>query len=142
MEVKKEYSNGEVTIVWKPKVCMHSGICVHGLPNVFDPDGKPWINVKGAGTEEMIAQVKQCPSGALSYYMNQEEGTSKATQKVEMTKILVAENGPLIVQGTIKVVHKDGTEEQKSKSTAFCRCGSSQNKPFCDGSHKKVAFKG
>jgi uncharacterized Fe-S cluster protein YjdI len=69
-EVRKEYSNGEVTIVWQNKLCTHSGICVTGLPSVFDRDKHPWINTDGATTQEMIAQVKKCPSGALSFFMN------------------------------------------------------------------------
>ena len=70
MDKKKEYSNGEVTIVWKPKLCIHSTNCISGLPNVFDMNKRPWINADGASTEEMINQVNKCPSGALSYYLN------------------------------------------------------------------------
>ncbi len=44
----KEYSNGEVTIVWKPNWCMHSGICVNGLGAVFQPKEKPWIKIDTA----------------------------------------------------------------------------------------------
>lgn len=66
------YSNGEVTIVWKPDVCIHSGNCARGLPDVFKPREKPWINPGGATTEKIIEQVKKCPSGALSYLMNDE----------------------------------------------------------------------
>ena len=65
-----KYSNGEVTIVWKPEVCIHSGICARGLPGVFDPRRKPWIDTSQADTNQMIEQVKKCPSGALSYFMN------------------------------------------------------------------------
>ncbi len=65
-----KYSNGEVTIVWKPEVCIHSGICVKGLPGVFDPRRKPWIDTSLATTEQMVEQVKKCPSGALSFFMN------------------------------------------------------------------------
>lgn len=67
------YSNGEVTIVWKPKLCIHSGNCVRGLPGVFKPRERPWINPDGATTEKIIEQVKKCPSGALSFFMNGEE---------------------------------------------------------------------
>ena len=51
-----EYSNGELTIVWQPELCRHAGICVKTLPNVYHPKERPWI-----------AQIKMCPSGALSY---------------------------------------------------------------------------
>ena len=68
-----KYSNGEVTIVWKPDLCIHSGNCVRGLSDVFKPRQKPWINADGASTEKIIDQVKKCPSGALSYITNEDE---------------------------------------------------------------------
>lgn len=66
-QTTKEYTNGEVTIVWKPEACIHSAMCVNGLPGVFNSKAKPWINAEGATTDEIVAQVKKCPSGALSY---------------------------------------------------------------------------
>ncbi|HEX9979911.1 MAG TPA: (4Fe-4S)-binding protein [Flavobacterium sp.] len=66
----KEYTNGEMTIVWKPELCTHSAFCAHGLPLVFQPKVKPWIKADAATTAEMIAQVGKCPSSALSFYMN------------------------------------------------------------------------
>ncbi len=62
----KHYSNGEVTVVWQPGLCQHSGICVRGLPRVFDPRRRPWIELEHADTEAIVAQVGRCPSGALS----------------------------------------------------------------------------
>lgn len=70
-KITKHYSNGEVTIVWKPDVCIHSGNCFRGLPEVFDPRRKPWIIPEAAATDELISQVKKCPSGALSFFMNE-----------------------------------------------------------------------
>ncbi len=64
------YTNGEVTIIWKPNLCSHSANCVRGLPAVFNNRERPWINPEGATTEEIIAQVEKCPSGALSYVRN------------------------------------------------------------------------
>jgi len=66
----KEYSNGEVTVVWQNALCKHSANCVRGLPQVFNSKVSPWINATGANTESIIEQVKKCPSGALSFYMN------------------------------------------------------------------------
>lgn len=65
-----EYSNGELTIIWQPELCCHSGICVQTLPNVYKPAERPWIKIENATTKELIAQVNDCPSGALSYRMN------------------------------------------------------------------------
>ncbi len=66
----KEYSNGEMTIVWKPDLCTHSAKCARGLPQVFQPRDKPWIKQHAATTEQIVNQIKNCPSGALSYYLN------------------------------------------------------------------------
>lgn len=63
---RKEYSNGEITIVWQPKLCRHSGICVKTLPKVYNPNERPWIKPDNATSEELILQVAKCPSGALS----------------------------------------------------------------------------
>ena len=67
------YNNGEVTVVWKPKICSHSAICFAGLPGVFDPRKRPWINMDGAETAAIVAQVAKCPSGALSILKNETE---------------------------------------------------------------------
>ena len=139
MSKTKEYSNGDVTVVWEADKCIHSGICVKGLPDVFQPKERPWIKIDAASTDALVNQVKQCPSGALSDYMNNE--SNKASQSME-TKVEVAENGPLLVYGTLRVVDKDGNEEKKNRTTAFCRCGASQNKPYCDGAHVKEDFRG
>ena len=135
----REYTNGEVTIVWKPESCIHSGICVKGLPNVFRPKVRPWIRIEKGTTEDLINQVKRCPSGALSYTLN---GEKEDDSVIIDTKVEVRENGPLLVYGRLKVIGKDGNAEIKSKTTAFCRCGASNNKPYCDGAHVKAAFKG
>ncbi|MCB9044596.1 MAG: (4Fe-4S)-binding protein [Chitinophagales bacterium] len=138
--VTKKYDNGEITVVWKPGVCIHSKKCWTGLPKVFNPQVKPWVNISGADTEAIIAQVDKCPSGALSYFRNEqvreEIPATPASAKIEVTK-----NGPLLIHGDIIVQHKDGNESIHSKVTAFCRCGQSGNKPFCDGTHRKCGFK-
>jgi uncharacterized Fe-S cluster protein YjdI len=134
----KKYSNDEVTVVWQPDKCIHSAICISGLPNVFDNQKRPWVNIQGATSERIIEQVKACPSGALSYFMNGQEN-----QVVEnlQTVVEVLPDGPLLIHGTLKVKGKDGNETIKEKTTAFCRCGASANKPYCDGSHIAVQFK-
>lgn len=69
-ESQKAYSNGEITIIWKPGVCTHSGRCVQGLSEVFNVNARPWINMGGASSARIIQQVEQCPSGALSFVRN------------------------------------------------------------------------
>lgn len=75
-DITKKYTNGEITIVWKPNICKHSTICwkgENGLREVFNPSEKPWIKPEGAGTERIIGQIKKCPSGALSFYYNKDK---------------------------------------------------------------------
>ena len=69
-DLKKEYSNGEVTIVWQNSKCIHSANCVKNNPDVFKPKEKPWINPENSSTEKIIETVNKCPSGALTYYKN------------------------------------------------------------------------
>ncbi|MBX2947531.1 MAG: (4Fe-4S)-binding protein [Cyclobacteriaceae bacterium] len=140
-DITKKYTNGEVTIVWKPDQCIHSAICFRGLGNVFDPQKRPWVNPQGASTEQIVVQIKKCPSGALSYYMNEEAGGSPVKVEAE-TIVETMPNGPLMVYGNVTVKDSGGTLTHKSNATAFCRCGGSSNKPYCDGTHKKINFQG
>lgn len=71
---QKEYSNGEVVITWQPEKCTHSGNCVRGLPNVFKPKNKPWIEIENASSEQLVDQIKKCPSGALGFYLKEKRG--------------------------------------------------------------------
>ena len=138
-EIVKEYSNGDFTVVWKPGICIHAEICAKTLPQVYNPDVRPWIKAENASTSELSAQIDQCPSGALSYYVKGEEN---AEVNSPVTKINVRTNGPLLIEGEIMVTDAEGNSERKIKKTAFCRCGASNNKPYCDGTHAKINFVG
>jgi uncharacterized Fe-S cluster protein YjdI len=138
-EIIKRYTNGEVTVIWQPAKCIHSTICFRGLPEVFDPGKRPWVNAQGASTERIVAQVEQCPSGALSYFMNGEENYQPAPQAETVIEALP--NGPLLVSGELKVKDKCGNVVTKKGTTAFCRCGGSGDKPYCDGTHSRIGFK-
>lgn len=138
-EIIKEYSNGDFTVVWKPGICIHAEICAKTLPKVYNPDVRPWINAGNASVDELRAQIDQCPSTALSYYV---KGQEAAADDAIQTKIQVRANGPLLVEGKITVTDAEGNSEIKTKKTAFCRCGASNNKPYCDGSHSKIDFIG
>ena len=136
----RKYTNGEVTVVWKPELCIHSTRCFRGLPAVFDPRKRPWVTMSGAPTSDIIAQVEQCPSGALSILRR--AGTDVPAQQPAPAFVEVMPDGPLLVHGDILVKRTDGTEDRSSMTTAFCRCGSSGRKPYCDGSHRRVGFRG
>jgi len=137
-EIIKEYSNEEITVLWKPKTCIHAAECVKRLPKVYNPKEKPWIKIENATIDELISQIDVCPSGALTYRLK----INKNDKKMENTKIDVLENGPLIVHGTVEIINSNGEKKIKENKTAFCRCGVSQNKPYCDGAHRNVEFKG
>ncbi len=140
-EITKTYTNGEITVVWKPGECIHSAVCFKGLGEVFDPKARPWVNINGANSEHIVAQIDKCPSGALSYFRNND--IQGQAEKIEAESIVEAvPNGPLLVYGNLSVKDSVGNTVQKTKVTAFCRCGASANKPYCDGTHTKVGFAG
>lgn len=137
MEKQKEYSNGEITVVWKPGLCIHSTNCVKGAPTVFKPSEKPWVQMESSDIENIVNTIHSCPSGALTYYRNDGVAKKETSATSEEIKIEVIPNGPLLVFGTLSVNHADGSKEIKENQTAFCRCGKSMNQPYCDGTHKK-----
>lgn len=137
--LKKEYQKGETTVIWEPGKCIHSEKCWRGLIEVFNPKKKPWINVEGASEEKIRSQIDQCPSGALSY-----KGLTPPNKEEKQlgSSIVATPNGPLIVSPPVRIKFSDGSEKIENKPVALCRCGHSGNKPYCDGSHKKMGFEG
>ncbi|PIQ47177.1 MAG: hypothetical protein COW03_16590 [Cytophagales bacterium CG12_big_fil_rev_8_21_14_0_65_40_12] len=132
--IVKEYSNDEITVLWKPQQCIHSGICLRGLPQVFDLKRKPWVDIKGASSEEIVKLVKDCPSKALSI-----KGVKFKEVDNSSTEVNLIPHGPLIIRGGATV--KDRKDETVHHETvSFCRCGRSGKYPYCDGTHaqKKI----
>ena len=145
-EIIKKYTNGEVTIIWKPSLCIHSRICwgkANSLPEVFKPAEKPWIKPDGAITERIIEQVKLCPSGALTFEMNEDVAKEEIPieQPMVSNTLECIPNGPILVNGNFTIKDSKGNITTTS-TTALCRCGHSANKPYCDGSHIAAAFEG
>jgi CDGSH-type Zn-finger protein/uncharacterized Fe-S cluster protein YjdI len=137
LPIIKRYTSGDITVVWKPALCIHSKICWHGLPQVFNPRAKPWIKMDGAETRRIVAQVERCPSGALAI----ERAVEALNDAAGEVRVQVMRDGPLIVQGTQRIVLTDGREEVVETRAAYCRCGASAKKPFCDGSHLRIGFR-
>ena len=137
---RKEYTQGDLKVIWQPDLCIHSGICARELSSVFQPRETPWIKIDAASQETIINQVKKCPSGALTYKMNNPMSENQSTE--ERVKVQVIPNGPMIVHANMCVTMSDGTEVNKDVKASYCRCGASENKPFCDGAHKRIEFKG
>ncbi len=140
-EIVKEYERPGLAVIWKPKKCIHSAVCVKTLPSVYKPDEKPWVNPENASVEALVKQIDRCPSGALSYRLTKENKELETKKDTMSQKVEVTPNGPLMVHGEIEIKMVDGSTETKNRATAFCRCGASDNKPFCDGSHRKADFK-
>lgn len=139
-KIRMHYTNGEVTVVWQPHLCTHSTACLNGLPQVFDLGRRPWVTIDGASTQAIRDQVARCPSGALTAVMNAKapDAPAAATE----VKVEVVANGPLLVYGYLTIRGADGAQTQKRQVTAFCHCGHSKNRPFCDGSHVTAGFIG
>jgi CDGSH-type Zn-finger protein/uncharacterized Fe-S cluster protein YjdI len=124
----------EVTIAFETKRCIHARFCVLQQPGVFKANVVgPWIAPDDAtSTEGLIATAQNCPSGAIRY-RRKDGGEEEGAPPVNL--IQVRENGPLALRGALSI---DG--EAIGYRATLCRCGQSQNKPFCDGSHKKAGF--
>lgn len=137
--MSKSYSNTRISVQFDAKRCIHSEHCVHGLSTVFDVNKKPWINVDGATTEQIMRQIDNCPSGALSYQLtaNKEQQTMSSNHDAAVT-LQVTPKGPYLIKGKLHMTDDKGQTVEKDGSIALCRCGASKNKPYCDGSHKTV----
>jgi CDGSH-type Zn-finger protein/uncharacterized Fe-S cluster protein YjdI len=149
---------------WAAEVCVHSGRCVAALPAVFRPADRPWIHAGAAAADQVAAAVEQCPSGALRHTrttvqdhdqnrdqnrdQRAEETTVSETPQTSPTPtvtppatvITVSVNGPNLVAGPVEIRNEAGELIRTANRVALCRCGGSENKPFCDGTHKQIGF--
>ena len=134
---EKEYKGEKITLYYNGTICCHAGECVSNLGSVFDINSDPWINPDRATTvNEIIEVVKKCPSGALSYNLDNVHKRD-FDRKPE---IKISKNGPYDVVGNIELnVYRD-LKPPSQEHYSLCRCGNSKNKPYCDGSHGKINF--
>lgn len=132
------YSGKSVEVTYDAGRCIHAAECVHGLPGVFDPKARPWIDPDGASADELVAVVDRCPTGALR--VSRSDG-GRGLETPEANTVTVAIDGPLYARGELEVLRGDGTEAVRDTRLALCRCGASANKPFCDGRHEKTGFR-
>ena len=137
-EVKKEYANDSIVVTWEPTYCIHAAKCLQGLPRVFDPMARPWIDVDAASADEIADVVERCPTGALHY--RRLDGGEQEREPAETT-VEPRPNGPLYVRGTIRIQDPAGHLIREDTRVALCRCGKSSNKPFCDGTHRLIGFR-
>lgn len=137
-KLTKEYATDEIVVEWEPRLCSHSQNCVRSLPQVFDDGRRPWVRVDAATADEVEASVALCPSGAL----RTRRPSAQAAKRRQSLELRASANGPLLVSGGVRIVDAEGTVLYEGEKAALCRCGGSANKPFCDGTHKKIGFSG
>lgn len=130
------YEGSEATITWDASRCIHAAECVRRAPASFDPAAKPWIQPDKSAAAALADAVNRCPSGALS--MKHADGTS-AMIFPDLNTCDVTSNGPSYLRGNLVLKRGDAVVARDTRM-ALCRCGASQNKPFCDNSHKKIGF--
>ena len=128
------YESDGITVTWDQTRCIHAAACVQGLPNVFDPDRRPWIDPDRADADAIVEVVVRCPTGALHA---QRDATSPEAPP-SSNRVRVFPNGPLLLRGDIQVQGPAGETLLRDTRVALCRCGLSQNKPLCDGSHDEA----
>ena len=138
--VDRIYRNaqGEIAVSWEPKLCIHAGNCFRGLPEVFQPDSRPWVKVDATTADKIAEVVMTCPTGAL-HFERLDGGPQEPVP--EETTINARHNGPLYVRGSGRITGPGGQLIREDTRVALCRCGHSENKPFCDGSHRRVGFR-
>jgi len=136
----REYTNGEITVYWKPSLCIHSTVCFNELPKVFIPSRRPWINLKAASNAHIIETVGHCPTEALSYKYNKDLEKEHDNYHPASVEITIIKNGPAIIKGKVKVKTPDGNIIDECDRINLCRCGRSAKMPYCDGSHKNSGF--
>ena len=141
------YAGLQATVYDNRGLCQHSGFCTDRLPSVFHVDGEPFVTPSGGPLDEIIRAARDCPSGALSYGLDGRESRQEVDRHhTRKAAIEVSRDGPYRVTGGIPLVTGSQADESRNEGAsrehyALCRCGHSQNKPFCSGMHWRVGFR-
>jgi len=137
VEDKRENYLGEkITIHDNRGICAHAGRCTDGLASVFRLKEEPWIHPDAESVDEIVATIQKCPSGALSYSIDDLEHSDQNGEP----SIFIPPNGPYVVSGELDLVDTIKGEGASREHFTICRCGGSKNKPFCDGTHWSINF--
>lgn len=131
----KAYTGEGVTVYYDAARCVHVANCVRGLPEVFRPQARPWIQAWNAEAGEVAAAVRTCPTGALHYAL---AGGPDERPDVPTT-VTAIPDGPLALRGDLLIHTQEG--ELREVRAALCRCGASGHKPFCDGTHARIGWR-
>jgi len=150
--VRKDYEGDGIVVHWDSARCIHSAECIHGLPDVFDVRRRPWVRMNKADADAIAAAVDACPSRALTYTRldagpegpnavpSEARTESPDTEPTAQVVIALKPDGPLAVEGRVRIELARGEVLDITDRAFLCRCGNSANKPFCDGTHKKTGF--
>jgi len=138
------YQGQHITVTDNRGTCAHSGFCTDRAPTAFRTDAEPFVAPSGARADEIVRAARDCPSGALGYALDGRDPAGVADQDREPA-IEVSLDGPYRVIGGIELLGADGHVEARSAGASLehyslCRCGKSQNKPFCSGMHWYADF--
>lgn len=133
-----EYAGEDIEVSYDVKRCIHARECVRGLPDVFDPDRRPWIEPDNADADELASVVVECPTGAL-HFERTDDGAEEPVP--EENTVAVAPDGPLYLRGDVELATPDGEVSLADTRVALCRCGASGNKPLCDDRHEDIDFR-
>ena len=126
------YTGTGVTMHDDRGICAHASFCATRQTNAWKMMQR---TADTAVRSQAIAMVERCPSGAITYEVEGERNEPDLPRRVN-----VVADGPLFVTGGIPVERADGAPLQTRNRMTLCRCGQSQNKPLCDGSHAEVGF--
>jgi len=127
----RSYTGTDIEISFEMSRCIHARNCFLSLPQVFDPARRPWVDPDGAPADEIAAMIRTCPSGALTY--RRMDGAADERPRA-INRVQLRENGPVEITGDLRL-----NGEAYTRLT-LCRCGASENKPFCDAAHDKAGF--
>ena len=128
---RDNYDGAGVTIHDNRGICAHAARCTDNLKTVFKLGEEPWIDPNGDTADNIAATIQKCPSGALSYSIAGVEHRDREGDPV----IMVAPNGPYAIFGGADLQDEQWGEGASREHFDLCRCGHSQNKPFCSGAH-------
>jgi CDGSH-type Zn-finger protein/uncharacterized Fe-S cluster protein YjdI len=132
MPHQRDYETGSIRVHWDSIRCIHVGICLRALPEVFDTARRPWVDIEAADADEVAGTVERCPTGALRY---ERLDGAPAEQPERPTVVVPIPDGPLLMVGDLQVESPEGEEIAHETRLTLCRCGLSRNPPFCDNSH-------
>ena len=133
----KTYQGRDIDVTFESKRCIHAAECVTRLQSVFDVDKRPWVQPDNASADQVQATIDNCPSGALKYVRH--DGGSQE-EPPEINVIVVTESGEYRLNGDMQLATMNGETLVEEYRLTLCRCGESNDKPYCDNSHRKAGF--